>query len=105
MEAKSNFWGRKIDYYSTDFELDAAGSSGDLSASNFSGPWQEIKVLPMTLLENTLSRCDLKQGYCYGDRPLVALLLTLRNYHRANTSRVSAKYYPSYTAEFGIIDI
>lgn len=108
MAGHKDIWGPHIDHYSQDlnFNLDAAEPSGDMSVSKLSGPWKDMEVMPMSLLETTLTRFNLRRGSCYGYRPLAVLLLTLQNYQRVNTSRVSAKNYLSYTAEtLGDLDI
>ncbi|KAF8598411.1 hypothetical protein BDV93DRAFT_338358 [Ceratobasidium sp. AG-I] len=93
MVSKSDVWGPDINHYANDFDLDAAQSAGDMSIANLPSSWEDTYVMPLALLETILRQPDLKQGYCYGDHPLTALILTLRNYERVNTGRIFKYYY------------
>lgn len=89
MAAYENLWGPEIQHYSHSFDLNEFEPSGDLSDPHSSGVWKDMNMIPRSLLETSLSRSDLKKGYCYGNRPLATLLSTLENYHKAYNGRVS----------------
>ncbi|KAF8598409.1 hypothetical protein BDV93DRAFT_338308 [Ceratobasidium sp. AG-I] len=93
MSTYDGIWGPEIHHYSLGFDLDAPESSSDLLDPSFYGVWEGAKVIPVKSLENNLSRSDLRKGYCYGDRPLAALISTLQTYHEANNNRIFKNYY------------
>lgn len=94
MADQEDSWGPGIEEYSRSFDLDTAEASDPLWEPDFPGAWGSDNIIPISVLEDSLSRSDLKLGYCYGDRPLTALLLTLWNYNELTKHSVSVAGIP-----------
>lgn len=92
MAEQEDNWGPEIQEYSRHFDLHPTDSSDPLWETDFPGAWRGDHIIPIRVLESSLSRSDLKSGYCYGDRPLTALLSTLWNYHKSTQHNVRTAY-------------
>jgi hypothetical protein len=86
METQRHIWGPQLEEYSRNFNPRVSTPS-DAEVEKF---WDDYQLVPVSILESTLCSSDLKNGLGYGDRPLPAMILTLRKYINVNKDGVSS---------------
>jgi hypothetical protein len=85
MAAHQTPWGPELDEYSYNFEPRVSKPS----TADVEKYWNDYQLVHVSILESTLCNSDLTNRLSYGDRPLPAMMLTLRKYINLNKHGVS----------------
>jgi hypothetical protein len=78
-------WGPELDEYSCSFEPRVS----EPSTADVEKFWNDYQLVHVSVLESTLCNHDLNNTLIYGERPLPAMMLTLRKYINVNKQGVS----------------